>query len=485
MINTKAKNAEGRATRLRSFTNFDGNLESLVQCSACKTSKCGSLCGRGFNQSNTCSNHTTLITLSNIEDIVIVDHSPIGCSASTIYMNSLYNKRGKKARGWPLTNLRVFSTNMNETDGVFGATGKLRMTILAAYERHHPSGILVTASCVSGIIGEDITSVTDELAEMLQIPIIPVFCEGLKSKIWADGFDAGQHALLKYVVKEPEKKSNKVNFINFYGGVRKKVAEMLNVIGLEPQFVANFATIEELSRISEATATVNVCGTLGTYLGAALEEKYGVPYLGEISPHGIKNYEAWYRSLAALVGKEAEAEEYLRKERERCMPEIEKLREKLAGTRAVLGMGPGFAFNYIEVMEELNITVEHVIGFHYDRKLDGNRSTSAEQVFTEDRANIKTSICDLQNHEILRILNEIKPDVFINRHNGVGGDCMKLGIPLVFLGDEYSAFGYDAMVAFGNRILDTITNRNLVKNISKHTRIPYKRQWIDCGSEEN
>lgn len=484
MINTNAKNAEGRPSRLHSITNFDGELRKLLQCDNCGVGQCGSLKGRGLNQSNSCSNHTSLITLSYIRDIVVVDHAPIGCAASTIQMNNLHNKRGKKVRGLPLTNLRIFSTNMNEADGVFGATEKLRTTILAAYERHHPEAVIVTTSCVSGIIGEDITSVTDELAEELNIPIIPVFCEGLKSKIWADGFDAGQHALMKYLVEKPEKKSNKVNFINFYGGIREKFKDMLAAIDLEPQFVANFATIEELKKISEATATVTVCGTVGTYLGTALEEQYGVPFLGEVPPHGIRNYETMYKKIAEIVGKEAEAEAYLQKEREKYMPEIERLREKLAGTRAVLGMGPGFAFSFVSVMEELNITVEHVIGFHYDRKLDGNKKTTADLILDEEHAHLHTSICDLQNFEILRILNEIKPDVFVNRHNSVGGDCIKLGIPLIFLGNEYAAFGYAAMVEFGNRILDSLTNRNFVQNISKHTKIPYKREWIDCENKE-
>ena len=494
MININAKNAESRSSRLDAITNYDGTYADLIgwQCHG-KGDGSGRGCGQGFgrgcgcgslesrtmNQCSCCASHTSMITLSHIRNICMVDHAPIGCISSSIQMNNLQNKRGKMQRGLPQTNLRIFSTNMNETDSVFGAAGKLEATIREAYRRYHPDAILVTTSCVSGIIGEDVTSVTDAMAEELGVPILPVFCEGIKSKVWADGFDAGQHAILKYLVKEPEKKTNKVNFINFYSGMKGPMTEMLASIGLEPQFIANFATVEELSHISEATATATICGTVGTYLGQALEERYGIPFLGEIPPHGVAKYEELLRALAKIVGREDDAEAFIAAKREKFMPRLAELREQLTGLHAVIGMGPGFAFSYIPVMEELGITVDYVIGFHYDKYLDGNRKTIAESIFNERYTNMKASIADLQNFEILRIINELKPDIFINRHNNVGGDCMKLGVPLLFLGNEYSAFGYEPMIALGERILDITTNRNLYRNLASHAKIPYKREWLE------
>lgn len=479
MININTETAESRGTRLNSIINFEGNLESLV----CKGNPCSGMCSRGLNQNNICTNSNSLTILTGITNVVVVDHAPLGCASSTVYFNSANNKWGKKVRGLPPTNLKVFSTNMKETDSVFGATEKLRTTIIAAYNRHKPDAIIVTASCVSGIIGEDISMVTGEVAEELGIPIIPVFCEGLKSKIWADGFDAGYHALLKYLVKPPQKKNNRVNFINFQGSARAKISEMFAVLGLEPMFIADFTSVADLAEMSESVATVSSCGTLGTYLGTALQEQYGIPYVNDVFPHGIKNYETWYKKIAAIVGKEAEAEEYLKIEREKYLPEIEELKKALRGTRAVIGMGPGFAYNYVSVLQELGVTIQYVIAFHYDSFYDGNTMTEAAHLLDETTAEIPASICDLQNFEILRILHQLQPDVFINRHNGVGGDCIKMGIPLVFAGDEYAAFGYTGTIDFGNRILDAVTNKNFVKNLAKHTKIPYQLEWLNFEKE--
>ncbi len=57
--------------------------------------------------------------------------------------------------------------------------------------------------------------VANDLSEELGIPVIACFCEGFKSKIWTTGFDAAYHSIVRKLVKPPEKKSNKVNVINF------------------------------------------------------------------------------------------------------------------------------------------------------------------------------------------------------------------------------------------------------------------------------
>lgn len=75
--------------------------------------------------------------------------------------------------------------------------------------------------------------------------------------------------------------------INFNGSARDYITEILSKFGLIPQFVVPFATIEQISRMSEAAATISICGTLGGYLGNGLEQQYGVPYVKSIQPYGI------------------------------------------------------------------------------------------------------------------------------------------------------------------------------------------------------
>ncbi len=92
--------------------------------------------------------------------------------------------------------------------------------------------------------------------------------------------------------------------IQFSGSGRKYITEILSNLGLVPQFGIPYSTIEQISRMSEAAATISVCGTLGSYFGNGLEQKYGVPYVKTIQPHGIKAMDSWLRELGKVVGKE-------------------------------------------------------------------------------------------------------------------------------------------------------------------------------------
>ena len=66
-------------------------------------------------------------------------------------------------------------------------------------------------TCAAGIIGDDVESVTTSLEDVLGIPIVAIFCEGFRSKMWTSGFDAGYHGIARKLVKPAEKKYYKCN----------------------------------------------------------------------------------------------------------------------------------------------------------------------------------------------------------------------------------------------------------------------------------
>ncbi len=104
---------------------------------------------------------------------------------------------------------------MNENDTIFGSADKLREIVLEVNRRYSPKAIFVTSSCATGIIGEDIDSVVDDLKSEINVPIAAVHCEGFKSRIWATGFDIADHAVLSTIIKPPKEKRNIINFKNF------------------------------------------------------------------------------------------------------------------------------------------------------------------------------------------------------------------------------------------------------------------------------
>lgn len=473
-INFNHSEAAIRENRLGSVTGYQGTIKELVaQVSAC-TLKNKERC---FSQASACSSGCAQSYLSRIVDAVMVVHAPVGCAADSVYSNT-QNKWGEKVRSWKHRNISVVNTNMVEEDTVFGAVNKLRETIREAYRRFHPNAIFVTTSCVSGIIGEDIQSVLDELQEELPIPLAPVFCEGFKSKIWASGFDAAFHAILTKIVKPPEQKTNKINMINFSGSARNQIVETLARFDLEPVFVAPYSTIDQLSRMSEAAATISICGTLGSYIGNGLEQKFGVPYVKTLQPHGIAGMDSWLRGLGAAVGKERAVEEYITEQKALIADELAEIKAKLTGYRAVVGMGPSFGHNYIRTLQELGIEVVWGATWHFDPQYDNGEAPASIENLAQAERDIPMSVGDQQNYELLNLLNRLKPDLYVARHGGSTVWATKLGIPSVMVVDEYSAFGYQGLIDFGHRLNDAVTNRSLARNLAKRIKLPYTDWWM-------
>ncbi len=480
VVNLKSHQSENRESRLGSITGYNGTLRDLHTQSGCGGPQNKERC---FSQASLCNAACALGLTSFIVDAVIVQHSPSGCAVTAMTVS---NATDQLAATINLDNSKsaYVCTDMNEADTVFGATENLRKVIIEIHKRYQPKAVFIGASCVSGVIGEDLESIARELHEELGIPIAPIHCEGFRTKIWASGFDAAFHAIINHIVKPPQKKTNIVNVINFFGGARKEITEIFSRFGVEPLFIITNTTVEQLSKLSESVATMSTCGTLGTYLGSGLEEAYGVPYIRSLQPHGMAGIESWLGELGKVLHKEKEVAEYLAEEKEKYLPKILEAKKKLTGLKAVIGMGPAFNFNTTRALQELGIEIEYSAAWHFDKQYDDSKAPNAFQYLVENSPNnYKMSVSDLQNNELLNILNTVKPDIFFARHTGSAVWAMKLGIPAICLYDEYAVFGYKGLYNFANAILDSVTNRSFTENLAKRVKLPYTDWWFKQNSD--
>ena len=473
-INLNNSNLATRENRIGSITGYIGSLKDLAEKSECGTLKG---CSRCFSQSSSCLSSCALGQLSAIRNIAIIHHGPAGCSvaaAGSYYLDKVMAKK----RG--VENRTVYvGTDMNENDTIFGSTEKLREIILEVNRRYKPDAIFVSSSCATGIIGEDIDSIVDEVKPEIEVPIVAVHCEGFKSRIWATGFDIADHAVLSSIVQEPREgiKTNKINFKNFYESARPEIIEIFKEFDLEPTFLYCNSSVEELSHISEAVATTCICGTLGNYLGNALEEKYGVPYVRSINQCGIVGYEAWLREIGKVTGRSEKIEKYIERERAKYLPKIEEVKKELKGLRAVIGMGPGYTFEVSRVLNELGIEVVWALAWNYDKKYENGDVPPSMKYLLDNDIDFEASVADQQNFEVMNILHKYQPDLYLSRHPGSTVWAIKNGTPAVYVADEYMIFGYKHTLDFAYSILDSIRNRSFEQNLAKRTKLPYTDWW--------
>jgi nitrogenase molybdenum-iron protein alpha chain len=343
-INLDASETISRDQRLGTIVAWDGSASELSNASeyAAGCGACGSgkkLCEMSgpFSQGSSCTESAVNSQVSSLRDAVLVSHAPIGCSASSVRDNANMRK-GRAMQNLPSRNIVGVSSNLNENDMVFGGLARLEQSVRDAHQRYNPRAIFITSSCPTAIIGDDIDSVAASLTKELGVQVIPLQCEGFKSKHWSSGFDVIQHGVLRQLVKRnPVKENDLVNIVHLWGS--DVFTPIFAELGLRVNYIMNLAKVEDLEKLSAAAATASFCYTLSSYIASALEQDFGVPEIKAPQPYGFAGMDAWLREIGRVTNREREVERYIAKEHQRVKPEVEKLRQRLKGIKGFIASG--------------------------------------------------------------------------------------------------------------------------------------------------
>ena len=475
-VNLEIPEVAIREVRLGSITGFLGSAKELVDCARCGQLKDQN---RSFSQCLGCSTSNAACTTILIQDAAVISHGPVGCSSCLHEFAFTYRVNSELREVKNPTQRKIYSTNLEEKDTIYGGLKKLETAIRDVYKRANPKAIFIITTCAAGIIGDDVESAANVAEEELGIPVVAIFCEGFRSKMWTTGFDAGYHGIARKIIKKPEKKRNIINVVNFWGS--DVFGKWFKKFGYEPNYITPYATIESLAHSSEAVATVQACATLGSYLGAALEQEYGVPEIKNSPPYGIAQTDRWFRELGQILGKEKEVEEFLEKQKEEYLPQIEELREKLKGKTAYVTAGASHGHSLLGMLQELGMNAVGAAIFHHDPVYDnGAIESDTLQHVVQDYQDVPNyNVCNKQEFELVNVLNRVKPDILLARHGGMTLWGAKFGIPSLLIGDEHYGMGYEGLVNYGKRILETLDNDEFVKNLSKHSLNPYTKWWLE------
>jgi len=493
-INLTTPVVENREQRLGTIIAWDNGSasellkESSTICNGCGANNGERLCeAKGpFTQGASCSEMMVENQAGNVREAVLIQHSPIGCGASQVVYNSKF-RNALAMRNLPVQNIKVICTNLQESDMVFGGITKLEQSIRDAWKRHKPKTIFIGTSCATGIIGDDIDNTAAKFEEELKIPVIPLHCEGFKSKHWSTGFDAVQHGILRQIVhKNPKKQKDLVNVINLWGS--DVFTPMLAELGLRVNYVIDLATVDELAQMSEAVATVSFCHTLSSYLAAGLEQEFGVPEIKSPQPYGFAGTDAWLRELARVTHTEKKAEIYIAKEHARIAPRLEELRKLLKGKKGYVATGSSYAHGLISVLRELGVEVNGSLVFHHDPIYDSQDplldtpdpcKNSLEFMVNETGDVANFSVSSRQQYQFYGLLNRVHPDFILIRHNGLAPLASRMGIPAAPLGDEHHVIGYQGILNLGETILNILAHKKFHLDIAAHIKLPYKQWWLD------
>ena len=136
------------------------------------------------------------VVLYPIADAVHLVHGPVGCAAYT------WDIRGSLSSGPELHRLS-FSTDLQEKEVIYGGEKKLYASLTELIAAYHPKAAFVYATCIVGLIGDDVQAVCTKVQTEQGIPVIPVHSEGFKGTK-KDGYRAACEALYRLIGKDNE-----------------------------------------------------------------------------------------------------------------------------------------------------------------------------------------------------------------------------------------------------------------------------------------
>jgi nitrogenase molybdenum-cofactor synthesis protein NifE len=297
------------------------------------------------------------VVLYPIADALHLVHGPIGCAAYT------WDIRGALSSGPQLHRLS-FSTDLTETDVIYGGETKLYKALTQLIDEHNPKAAFVYSTCIVGLIGDDVTSVCKKVAKEKGIPVLPVHSEGFKGTK-KDGYKAACDALFELIGKGPVDHISpySINILGEFniGGEAWIIRDYYEQMGIQVVSVmTGDGRVDDIGKSHGAKLNVVQCSGSMTHLAVAMEKKYKIPFI-RVSYFGIEDMaQALYHTATHFKENLKIMEntrQLVRKEISSMYPQLKKYRKDLEGKKAAIYVGGAFkAFSLIKALKHLGMT---------------------------------------------------------------------------------------------------------------------------------
>ncbi len=382
--------------------------ESILKKTSCSGDGKGISCEKasvsGAISQRACVYCGARVVLNPITDAYHIVHGPIGCASYT------WDIRGSLSSGSEL-HRTSFSTDLRETDIVFGGEKKLTAAIDELVEKCSPKLIFVYATCIVGVIGDDVEAICKSAEEKYGIRVIPVKAPGF-SGTKSLGYKMACNAIMQLI--SPNKDMEKVNGLNILGdfnlaGEMWILKNYLKKIGINVvSTITGDSSYKELMNAPSARLNIVQCAGSSTYLANRMEEDMGIPFI-KVSFFGIEDTTSSLIRIAEAMG-DSEAKkramEFAETEGAKMKILIDKYRPLLEGKKAAIYVGGGFkAISLIRQFNELGIETV-VVGTQTGKKEDYD--------IIECLVNPNTVILDDANPaELEQFMLEKKADILV------------------------------------------------------------------------
>lgn len=350
------------------------------------------------------------IALQPITDVAHLVHGPIACEGNS------WDNRGSKTSGSSLFRTG-FTTDMNETDVVFGGEKRLFKSIKEIIDKYDPPAVFVYQTCVPAMTGDDIGAVCKAAAAKFGKPVIPVISPGFVGPKNLGNKLAGE-AILDHVIGtvEPEYTTPyDINIIGEYNlaGELWQVKPLFDELGIRIlACISGDAKYHEVASSHRARAAMMVCSKAMINIARKMEERYQIPFF-EGSFYGIGDMSDALRQIARLLVErgapeelKARTEAVIAREEAKAWAALKTYIPRLKGKKVLLITGGVKSWSVVAALQEVGL---EIVG------------TSVKKSTEKDKERIKElmghdahMIDDMPPREIYKMLKEARADIMLS-----------------------------------------------------------------------
>jgi nitrogenase molybdenum-iron protein alpha/beta subunit len=449
----RQRTAPIREKRLGAIAAYSGTLEALA-----REVEAGAPAQRvrTFTQDHASDLTRALHLLAGIRGLGLVVHGPAGCASA------LHRSDGP----WAVTAI-------DQRDSILGGDGRLRAALRELHAAYAPQAIAIVATPVVAINNDDIESVAAELREELGVPIIPVWCDGFRSKLSATGHDVAVHALLKHLLPtRPRTPGAHINLISATASAAdlQGLQQLLGDSSLQALVFPRGTALADFERVASARLSVGLDGGDSDYAGQALQQHHGVPFINLPAPLGRAGTTRWLAAVAEATGHAAQAALVASCHAHRLQPAIEALAPH-AGKRVFVNLPAAQAFGFIDLLAELGL---QPAGLKLPSLADTDHA--ALRALAAQTPQLPLLVGEGQAFEEVNLLRRITPDLYLG-HGEPATHALRLGIPVLDL-QHGPLHGYAGAERVARGIARQLANPALARFLGEGGETRYTPSWL-------
>jgi nitrogenase molybdenum-iron protein alpha chain len=352
------------------------------------------------------------VVVGPIKDMITITHGPIGCGYYSWGTRRNKARADEKTPPEHLFGTMCFSTDMQESDIVFGGEKKLAKMIDEVVEIFHPRAINICSTCPIGLIGDDLSAVSKAAEAKHGIPVLHYNCEGYKGVSQSAGHHIANNQIMERIIgtgTDELEGDYIINILGEYniGGDGWEIERILKDIGYNVNSIlTGDSAYVNIKNLHKAHLNLVQCHRSINYIAEMMETKYGTPWL-KVNFIGVEATIESLRDMAQCFGDEdliSRTEVVIERELAAISPELERYRKICEGKTAFAFVGGSRSHHYQYLLRDLGMEVV-VAGYEFAHRDD-----------YEGREVIPTIKSDADSKNIPELHLEPDPEMYEEPH---------------------------------------------------------------------